>query len=75
MEQIKHAIEDGALRQGEQLPGIRPRTRSAPAVAHVADQGTTVFFSSHQIADVEQIADCVAIVDQQRFPLTLKHVS
>jgi len=24
MEQIKHAIETGALRQGEQLPGIRP---------------------------------------------------
>jgi ABC-2 type transport system ATP-binding protein len=35
-------------------------------VAHVADQGTTVFFSSHQIADVEQIADCVAIVDRGR---------
>jgi GntR family transcriptional regulator len=24
MEQIKHAIETGALREGEQLPGIRP---------------------------------------------------
>lgn len=24
MEQIKHAIETGAVRQGEQLPGIRP---------------------------------------------------
>jgi len=24
MEQIKHAIETGALRPGEQLPGIRP---------------------------------------------------
>src|SRR5947208_69852 len=24
MEQVKHAIETGALRQGEQLPGIRP---------------------------------------------------
>jgi len=24
MEQIKHAIETGALRSGEQLPGIRP---------------------------------------------------
>ena len=24
MEQIKHAIETGALRAGDQLPGIRP---------------------------------------------------
>src|SRR3569832_530367 len=24
MEQVKHAIETGALRAGEQLPGIRP---------------------------------------------------
>ena len=24
MEQVKHAIETGALRPGEQLPGIRP---------------------------------------------------
>ena len=24
MEQVKHAIETGALRQGEQLPGMRP---------------------------------------------------
>ena len=24
MEQVKHSIETGALRQGEQLPGIRP---------------------------------------------------
>jgi GntR family transcriptional regulator len=24
MEQVKHAIETGALRSGEQLPGIRP---------------------------------------------------
>src|SRR5437762_3972810 len=24
MEQVKHAIETGALRQGDQLPGIRP---------------------------------------------------
>jgi ABC-2 type transport system ATP-binding protein len=33
-------------------------------VSHVAQGGTTVFFSSHQIADVEQIADQVAIVDR-----------
>jgi ABC-2 type transport system ATP-binding protein len=35
-------------------------------VAHVADARTTVFFSSHQIAEVEQIADHVAIVDRGR---------
>jgi len=35
-------------------------------VAHVADEAMTVFFSSHQIADVDQIADHVAIVDRGR---------
>jgi ABC-2 type transport system ATP-binding protein len=35
-------------------------------VAHAAGDGTTVFFSSHQIADVEQIADHVAIIDRGR---------
>jgi ABC-2 type transport system ATP-binding protein len=33
-------------------------------VRHVADGGVTVFFSSHQIAEVDQIADHVAIVDR-----------
>jgi ABC-2 type transport system ATP-binding protein len=33
-------------------------------VAHVADENMTVFFSSHQIAEVEQIADRVAIIDR-----------
>jgi ABC-2 type transport system ATP-binding protein len=33
-------------------------------VAHVAGEGLTVFFSSHQIAEVDQIADRVAIVDR-----------
>jgi ABC-2 type transport system ATP-binding protein len=35
-------------------------------VAHVAGESTTVFFSSHQIAEVEQIADHVAIIDRGR---------
>src|SRR5262249_48596072 len=35
-------------------------------VAHVAGEETTVFFSSHQIAEVEQIADRVVIVDRGR---------
>jgi ABC-2 type transport system ATP-binding protein len=33
-------------------------------VAHVAGEAMTVFFSSHQIADVDQIADHVAIIDR-----------
>jgi ABC-2 type transport system ATP-binding protein len=35
-------------------------------VSHVAREGVTVFFSSHQIAEVEQIADHVAIVHRGR---------
>jgi ABC-2 type transport system ATP-binding protein len=35
-------------------------------VAHAAGEEMTVFFSSHQIAEVDQIADRVAIVDQGR---------
>jgi ABC-2 type transport system ATP-binding protein len=35
-------------------------------VGHVANQETTVFLSSHQIPEIEQIADHVAIIDRGR---------
>jgi ABC-2 type transport system ATP-binding protein len=35
-------------------------------VAHVATEGKTVFFSSHQIGEIDQIADRVAIIDRGR---------
>ena len=35
-------------------------------VAHVASESMTVFFSSHQLAEVDQIADHVTIIDRGR---------
>jgi ABC-2 type transport system ATP-binding protein len=35
-------------------------------VTHAAADGVTIFFSSHQIAEVDQIADHIAIVDRGR---------
>ena len=35
-------------------------------VSHVASEQMTVFFSSHQIAEVDQIADRIAIIDGGR---------
>jgi ABC-2 type transport system ATP-binding protein len=35
-------------------------------VAHAASAGTTVLLSSHQLSDIEQIADRVAIIDRGR---------
>ena len=39
-------------------------------VSHVASEEMTVFFSSHQIAEVDQIADHVAIIDRGRAMVT-----
>ena len=39
-------------------------------VAHVAGEAMTVFFSSHQIAEVDQIADHIAIIDGGRAVVT-----
>jgi ABC-2 type transport system ATP-binding protein len=35
-------------------------------MGYVASEGATVFFSSHQISEIEQIADHVAIIDRGR---------
>ena len=39
-------------------------------VGHVANEEMTVFFSSHQIAEVEQIADRIIIIDRGRAVVT-----
>ena len=69
-----------ALCRGAQLPILdEPTSGLDPAmteevlqalVAHVAGEEMTVFFSSHQIAEVEQIADRVTIIDRGRAVVT-----
>jgi len=39
-------------------------------VAHVASEEMTIFFSSHQLAEVDQIADRVVIIDRGRAVVT-----
>jgi ABC-2 type transport system ATP-binding protein len=39
-------------------------------VSHVAREEMTVFFSSHQIAEVDQVADRIAIIDRGRAVVT-----
>ena len=39
-------------------------------VSHVASEEMTVFFSSHQITEVDQIADRIAIIDRGRAVVT-----
>jgi ABC-2 type transport system ATP-binding protein len=53
----------------EPIEGLDPaaiETLLKELVALPATEGTTVFFSSHQLAEVEQIADHIAIIDRGR---------
>ena len=57
----------------EPTSGLDPATTEEvlqALVAHVAGEEMTVFFSSHQIAEVDQIADHVAIIDRGRAVVT-----
>jgi ABC-2 type transport system ATP-binding protein len=57
----------------EPTSGLDPATTEEvlqALVAHVAGEEMTVFFSSHQLADVDQIADHVAIIHRRRAVVT-----
>ena len=57
----------------EPTSGLDPATTEEvlqALIGHVAAEGMTVFFSSHQIADVDQIADRVAMIDRGRTVLS-----
>ena len=65
------ALSRGAelLMLDEPTSGLDPAAAEEvlQALVHqVAQNGVTVFFSSHQIAEVEQIADAIVIIDQGR---------
>jgi ABC-2 type transport system ATP-binding protein len=64
------AISRGAdlLILDEPLEGLDPAAAedTLKILASLATEGVTVFFSSHQIADVEQLADSVCIIDRGR---------
>lgn len=65
------AISHGAelLILDEPTEGLDPAVTEAvlrELVALPASEGTTIFFSSHQLAEVEQIADHVEIIDRGR---------
>jgi ABC-2 type transport system ATP-binding protein len=64
---ISHRAE--LLILDEPTEGLDPAVTEAvlrELVALSAAEGTTIFFSSHQLAEVEQIADHVAIIDRGR---------
>ena len=61
---ISHGAE--LLILDEPMDGLDPAVAEQvlrELVSIAADQGTTIFFSSHQLSDVEQIADHVAIIE------------
>ena len=56
----------------EPTSGLDPlgRMKVRDIIKRLKNEGKTVFFSSHQIAEVDQIADHVAIIDSGRTVVT-----